>query len=183
VRIFRKHRRPEELGGLIYEALRKGMETQGDLSMERLLQSLSVEEKELDQQYAGEMIVGLMFGASMATKRSASQRVSGQINSGMKAEFFNHIAEQGASPVERAEWETIVAARFLAYEQCLEDYSGFEPPWRMGRQFYWNLLGHEEYNAMSIKIATLYLLTGRDASQELLNEHGPSLVVNKDSVA
>ena len=37
--------------------------------------------------------------------------------------------------------------------------------------------GSEEYFAMSVKIATLYILAARDASQLLLNEYGPSLAI------
>ena len=179
VRLFRKQHRPEDLGGMIYEALRSGMESGSDLSMNGFLRSLDRGPAELDEQYVGEIMVGLMFGAALAIERSASVRVAEQIDSGMKTEFFSHIMEQGASAVEKAEWEAVIADHFLAYRQCLEDYSGFEPPWKLGREFYWNLIGTEEYNAMAIKIATLYMLTARDVSQDLLNEYGPTLLVEK----
>lgn len=196
LKLFRKQHRPEDLGAMIYEALRSGMESvppdeakgrgrahstkpASDLSMTGFLQSLDRSPADLDEQYVGEIMVALMFGAALAIERSASPHVAEQIDSGMKAEFFSHILEQGASPVEKAEWEAVIADHFLAYRQCMEDYSGFEPPWRLGRQFYWNLIGTEEYNAMSIKIATLYMLTARDVSQDLLNEYGPTLLMQK----
>ena len=184
---------------MIYEALRSGMESVpsppsgertgraasrsiqegGDLSMIGFLRSLDRTPAELDEQYVGEIMVALMFGAELAIERSASPRVAEQINAGMKTEFFSHILEQGASPVEKAEWEAVIADHFLSYRQCLEDYSGFEPPWKLGRQFYWNLVGAEVYHALSVKIATLYMLTARDVSQDLLNEFGPTLLMEK----
>lgn len=177
--MFRKHRRPEDLGAMVYETLRAGMESDGDLSMERFVQSLEKDPNGLHEQYVGEIMVGLMFGATLAIERSASHRVAEQIASGMKSEFLNHIEEQGATQLEKAEWEAIIANHFLNYRKCIEDYSGFEPPWKLGRQFYWNIIAAEDHLAMSIKIATLYMLAARDACQVLLNEHGPTLLVSQ----
>jgi hypothetical protein len=176
MRLSRKYLSPEELGAMLYEALRSGMESHDDLSMERFVQSLDRGSEELDEQYAGEIMVALMFGGLLSIERSASPRVAEQIAAGMKAEFLNHVQEQGASPLQKAEWEAVIASRFLTYRQSLEGYSGFEPPWKLGRQFFWNLVGVEEYIAMSVKIATLYILAARDACQLLLNEYGPSLI-------
>lgn len=164
---------------MIYEALRSGMESRGSLSVEELVRSIGRRTEELNEQYFGVIITGLMFGATMAIERSASPRTAEQIASGMKAEFLNHIQEQGADAIQKAEWETIIANDFLDYRKCIESYSGFEPPWKLGKEFLWHLLSHEENVAMHIKIATLYLLEGRDVCQALLNEYGPALVVEK----
>ena len=118
-----------------------------------------------------------MFGGVMAVERSATLRVADEIIAGMKLAFLQHLEEQGADAIQRAEWESVLADHFLTYRQCLENYSGFEHPWKLGRQFYWNLVGVEEHAALLIKISTLYLLAGRDRCQELLNEYGPSLLV------
>jgi hypothetical protein len=147
--------------------------------MDRFIRSLDRSTADLDEQYVGEIMVGLMFGATLAIERSATARVAEQICAGMKTEFLNHIQEEGANSIQKAEWETIIASRILSYRKCLEDYSGFEPPWKLGREFFWNITGKEEYVAMSIKIATLYLLAARDACQELLNEYGPTLLVDR----
>lgn len=179
VRLFRKHLPPEELGARIYEGLRSGMELNDDLSMSRFIRSLDLDPCTLDEQYAGEIMVALMFGATLAIERSASPRVAEQIGAGMKAEFLNHIQEQGATQIQKAEWETITAGRFLDYRRSIEDYSGFEPPWKLGRALFWNIIGEEKYVAMSVKIATLYILAARDLCQSLLNEHGPSLLIRR----
>ncbi len=176
MRLFRKHRTSEELGELLYEALRSGMESGGELSTDRLLDSIDRTAAQLDEQFRGEIIVGLMFGATLAIERSATARVATRIAAGMKAEFMNHQEEQGATAIQRAEWEAVIASRFLSYRMSLEGYTGFEPPWKLGREFYWNIIGEQDYTAMSIKIATLYLLSARDFAQVLLNEHGPYLV-------
>ena len=161
---------------MLYEALRSGLESKGDLSMDQFLKSLDRDISEVNDQYAGEIMVGLMFGAVMAVERSASVRVAEQIIAGMKLEFLQHLEEQGANAIQRAEWETILADRFLGYRHCLENYSGFEPPWKLGRQFYWNLIGAEEHIAILIKISTLYVLTARDKCQEILNKYGPLIL-------
>lgn len=154
------------------------MESKSDLSIDEFLRSLDRDIRQVNEQYAGEIAVGLMFGAVIAIERSASERVAVEIISGMKLEFLRHLEEQGANAIQRAEWEIILADRFLGYRQCLENYSGFEPPWKLGRQFYWNLIGEEEHVAMLIKISTLYLLAARDKSQELLNKYGPLVLVS-----
>ena len=179
--LFKKHLRPEELGSMLYEALRRGLESDGDLSLQRLVQSLELESEQLHPQYAGEVMIGLMYAATLAIERSTPQRVAQMIGTGMKVEFSNHLREQGASPLQIAEWEATVASTFLQYRTCLEDYSGFEPPWKLGRQLFWNLLDRKEYVAMSIKIATLYLVAARDAVQGLLNTHGPVLLIPPSS--
>jgi len=164
---------PARLGSLLYEALRSGMESDGDLSMGPFLRSL---ERPVGEQHEGEIMVGLMFGAVMAIERSATPHVSDEIIAGMKLAFLQHLEDQGASAIQRAEWETVVADHFLTYRHCIENYSGFEPPWKLGRQFFWNLIGEEDHAAMLVKISTLYLLAARDHCQELLNEYGPSLL-------
>lgn len=177
VKLFKKQRKPEDLGALIYEVLRSAMETEGDLSITRLLQSLDVHPDYLDENYEGEIIAGVLFGAQMAITRSAPAAVGRRIFDGLKNEFMHHLREQGANEEERREWDEVIANRFEAYESCLDDYSGFEPPWRLGRRFFWNIITREAHVAMSIKIATLYLLAARDVSQNLLNEYGPTLVL------
>lgn len=178
MRLFKKHILPAELGSRLYEELRKGLESSNDLSLDGFLKSLDTDIRTVNDQYAGEIMVGLMFGAVMAIERSASERVAEEIIAGMKLEFFRHLEEQGANAIQRAEWETILAERFLGYRQCLVDYSGFEPPWKLGRQFYWNLIGAEEHVAILIKISTLYLLAARDRSQHVLNKFGPLVLVS-----
>jgi hypothetical protein len=121
-------------------------------------------------------MTGLMFSAVLAIERSTPPRTARKIISGMTEEFVHHLEEQGASTVQRAEWEVTTAAAFLSYRNSLEDYSGFEPPWKLGRQFYWNLVESKDFPAMSIKISTLYLIAARDRVQDLLNEYGPLIL-------
>ena len=105
---------------MIYEALRSGMASDGNLSVEQFIRGLGRHTDELNEQYSGVIITGLMFGATMAIERSASPRIAEQIAAGMKAEFLNHIQEQGADAIQKAEWETIVANDFLDYRKCIE---------------------------------------------------------------
>lgn len=179
--LFRKHKTPEELGATLYEALRTGMASGARLSVAVFLEGLGRTSTDFDEQYLGEIMTALMFGGLMAIERSAPSRVAEQITAGMKAEFFQHLAEQGASAVQKAEWENVVADRFLNYRKCLEDYEGFEPPWKLGREFYWILVGQEDHNAMAIKATTMYLLDARDVCQDLLNEFGPTLIIEKQN--
>ena len=180
MRLFKKHRSPEEVGAILYESLRKGMEGSESLSLDKFVDALLGPDPELDPQYAGEGMIALMFGGDMAIRRSAPPRVAEKIYSGMKTEFIQHIQEQGASSIQQAEWETIVATRFLEYRTAIEGYSGFEPPWKLGRQMFWNISSVAEHNAMAVKIATLYILEARDLCQDLLNEYGPSIIIRKE---
>lgn len=177
MKFFSKNMRPEDLGALLYESIRTGVESNEELSVENLMRSLDRTPEMLHEQYRGEVVVALMFAAVLAIERSATPRVGTLIGAGMRAEFLNHLEEQGANVIERAEWETVIANRFLAYRKSMENYSGFEPPWKLGREFFWNLTGEEVHVAMCVKIATLYLLSARDQCQELLNLHGPTLYI------
>ena len=177
MKLFRRHYSPDEVGGMIYETLRAGMASDGDLSVKVLIENLDRTEANLQDQYVGEIMIGAMFGATLAIDRSTSAWIAQHICHGMHQEFYTHLAEQGASEEQVIEWRVVVQERFQEYRRCLEQYEGFEPPWKMGRQLFWNLTGAEEYLAMSIKIATLYVLAARDAVQPVLNQYGPSIAV------
>ncbi|GEM_PF-2055806 len=174
---FKKDIRPENLGSLLYESIRSGMESDDSLSVETFVRALDRDPADLDENFRGEIAVGLMFSATLAIERSATPKVAHRILGGMKAEFFDHLEEQGANVIQQAEWEAILANRFLLYRRSLEQYSGFEPPWKLGREFFWNIIGEQQHNALPIKIATLFLLEGQDVSQKLLNIYGPTLIV------
>ncbi len=143
--------------------------------MASLLSGLEVTEEELDEQHVGEIMIGLLFGATLAIESSASIPAAQQMIASMKADFFNHLHEQGATPVQKAEWEAVLADRFLTYRKCLEGYSGYEPPWKLGRAFFWNIIGEEVHIAMSIKICTLYLMAAKEMCETILKEFGPRL--------
>lgn len=173
--LFQKNLRPSDLGILTYERLRKSMQSTEDLSMNGLLTGLELVPEELDPQYVGEIMIGLMFGAALAVESNASARAAQQVVSAMKAEFLNHLDEQGATLIQKAEWEAVLAERFLSYRRCLDGYSGFEPPWKLGRAFFWHIINNEMHIAMCVKICTLYLLAARDLCVEILKEYGPRL--------
>lgn len=175
MRLFQKNLRPSDLGIVIYEQLRSGMQSDDDLSVGGLLTGLELVPEDMDRQHLGEIMIGLMFGAALAIESHASVRAAQQVVSSMKAEFMNHLDEQGATIIQKAEWESVLADRFLSYRKCLEDYSGFEPPWRLGRAFFWKILGKEVHIAMCVKICTLYLLAARDSCETILKDYGPRL--------
>ncbi len=163
---------------MLYETLRAGMASDGDMSVARFIASLDRKPSDLHEQYVGEVMIGSMFGAVLCIERSTSKWMAEQIVTGLVAEFLNHLKEQGARPSQIEEWQRIVSEHFAEYRRCLCDYEGLEPPWKLGRQFYWNITGVEEYIAMSIKIATYYILAAQDAAQKIVNEYGPTVVVN-----
>ena len=179
MRLFRRHLNPGQLGAMLYERLRAGLASESELSMDELVRTLGKNPADLDPQYAGEVMVGLMFSAWLAIERSASPWVSKRIFEGMKLEFQNHLVEQGASAAQRKEWMAVLDNRFAAYRETLEGYTGFEPPWKLGRLFFWNIIGVEEHIAMSVKIATLFMMKARDECQEMLNEYGPVLTTDR----
>src|SRR5262245_3130173 len=166
-KLFKKNLSPEELGRALYERLRANLEAESsELNLSHFLSTVSIRGAEPHDQSAGEIIVGVMFAATLATERSTTANVAQRVVGGMKSEFLSHLAEQGADELQRAEWEATMAGRFLAYRRSMEGYSGFEPPWKLGRELFWNLTDNRDYVAMSIKIATLYLLRARDVAQE-----------------
>ncbi|MBP1647340.1 MAG: hypothetical protein H6Q30_785 [Bacteroidetes bacterium] len=181
MKLFRRHYTPEEVGSMIYETLRAGMASSGDLSVKTLIDNLDRTEAELHDQYVGEIMIGAMFGALLAIDRSTLPTTRDLICRGMHREFYAHLGEQGASEDQVLEWQVVVQERFREYRRCMEQYEGYEPPWKMGRQLFWNITGAEEYLAMSIKIATLYVLAARDTVQAVLNQYGPSIQVLPDT--
>jgi hypothetical protein len=177
VKIFQKNLRPADLGIVIYERLRREMQARDELSMNGLLTGLEVVPEELDEQHVGEIMIGLMFGATLAIESTASAMAAAQVVAAMKAEFINHLHEQGATTIQKAEWETVMADRFLTYRKCLDGYSGFEPPWKLGRAFFWHVINNELHIAMCVKICTLYLLAAKTTTSDILKEMGPRLVM------
>ncbi len=163
---------------MLYESLRAAMAAETELSVERVAGSLDLPTDELSDQYVGEVMIASMFGAALAIERSTWKWLGQQIEKGMVSEFLLHLREQGAADEQVNEWRDVLEARFSEYRTCLEGYEELEPPWKLGRQFYWNITGEERYVAMSIKIATLYILEARDAAQKLINQYGPTLTVD-----
>lgn len=178
MKLFRKHITPEELGTLIYERIRQHLASSGRLSIAALLERLRHAPENLPEQHVGAIMVGSMFGAVLAIERSTSRWIADRVVAGMQREFSRHLREQGASTEQALDWEAIVGDHFLAYRSALEGYEGYEPPWKLGRLFYWNIVGVEEYVAPCIKEATMHLLGIQDSIQELVNDYGPTLVVN-----
>jgi hypothetical protein len=179
MKLFRKNLTPEELGAIIYEKLRAHLASDDELSISSLLSKLPRREEDLPDQHQGAIMIGTMFGALLAIERSTSRWTAKRITDGMHREFFAHLREQGASPVQVKEWEQIVDDHYALYRPALEGYEeGGEAPWRLGRQFLWNIIGAEEYVATQIKEATLFLLQALDVAQSLMNKYGPTLILD-----
>ena len=164
-----------ELGTALYEHLRAALEGDGPLSLSSLFAALTQRGMEADLNFAGEAMIGAMFGAAIATDRSTTSVMGREILEGMTREFNSHLREQGASAEQQVEWLVILKDRFQAFRTAMEGYDGLEPPWKLGREFLWNLTGLEEYDALLIKRATGYLMDAVDAAQRLLNDLGPRL--------
>lgn len=171
----RKRHTPEQLGALMYEALRALLSSEEELSISHLAEHLREHDEMLDEHFPGEVMIGCMFAANLALERSTAPWVAERVLGGITAEFLNHLREQGATDAQVAEWETTLRGRFSEFERALDGYEGYEPPWRLGRRFLWFLTGDEHHLALAVKDATLFLLRARDAAQELVNLYGPTL--------
>jgi hypothetical protein len=178
VKLFRKQITPENLGAMIYEALRSSLASGGPFSIETLVRRIGKSEGDLPEQYVGAIMVGSMFGAVLAIERSTAKLTGERIVEGMQEEFLRHLREQGASAEQVADWREIVGEHFQVYRTCLEGYEGFEPPWKLGRQFLWGITGVEEFIGTAIKGATLHILGAQETAQDLVNRYGPALTVN-----
>ncbi len=170
---MRKNLTPETLGALLYETLREGVASTEELAIEKLLTELQIPEETLPRQYVGEIMLGCLFAAALAVERSTSQGIGKRIVEGMRTEFVSHLREQGATPQQAEEWMGVIERHFAEYRLCMEEYTGLEPPWKLGREFLWNFSGRKDYVALSIKHATEYLLTAEGLAQQVLNTHGP----------
>ena len=178
MRVFQRRKTPESFGALLYEALRAGLALPGPLSLEDFAGKLSDEGELLDDQHPGEIVVGAMYAATMAVDRSTQRSVADRIVAGMTGEFLRHLGEQGASTLEVGQWRSIMNAHFADYRDILIRYEELEPPWKFGRQLLWCLTGSEDHTALAVRDATQFLLAVRDAAQEVVNMHGPSLLLD-----
>lgn len=169
---------PENLGAMIYEALRSSLASGGSFSVDTLVRRIGKSEEDLPEQYVGAIMVGSMFGAVLAIERSTAKLIGQRIVEGMQEEFFRHLREQGASANQIGDWQEIVGEHFQVYRSSLEGYEGFEPPWKLGRQFLWGITGVEEFIGTAIKGATLHILAAQETAQDLVNRYGPTLTVN-----
>ena len=177
MRVFQRRKTPEAFGALLYEVLRNGLTLPGPLNLDRLASVLSDEGELLDEQYPGETVVGAMYAATMAVDRSTQRPIADRIVAGMTGEFLRHLGEQGASGPEVGQWGSIMHAHFADYRDTLIGYEELEPPWKLGRQLLWCMTGSEEHTAIAVRDATRFLLAVRDVAQELMNMHGPSLLL------
>jgi hypothetical protein len=177
MRVFQRRKTPEAFGALLYEALRTGLTLPGPMNLDHLASAFSDEGEILDEQYPGEIVVGAMYAAAMAVDRSTQRPIADRIVAGMTAEFLRHLGEQGASGPEVGEWSSIMHAHFADYRDILIGYQELEPPWKLGRQLLWCMTGSEKHTAVAVRDATRFLLAVRDAAQELMNMHGPSLLL------
>jgi hypothetical protein len=178
VKLFRKNLTPEELGAIIYEKLRAHLASDDELSISALLGKIERREEDLPEQHQGAIMIGTMFGAGIAIERSTSRWIAKRILDGLQREFLAHLKEQGASANQIKDWEQIVRAHFAVYRKALEGYDeAGEPPWRLGRELLWNIIGAEEYVATQIKESTLFLLEALDVAQSLMNKYGPTLIL------
>lgn len=172
--LFRKHYTPAEVGAAVYESLRAAIAaSSGELSLTSLLDRIGGRRENLPQQHAGEVMVGALFAASLAVERSGARWIAEEILSGMRTEFLRHLKEQGALPEQVDEWERILFSRSGEFREDLRGYDELEPPWKLGRRFLWAFTGVEDYTALSVKHATLFLLAARDHAQTVLNACGP----------
>jgi len=178
VKLFRKHITPEDLGAMIYEALRSSLASGGSFSVDTLVRRIGKTETDLPEQYVGAIMVGSMFGAVLAVERSTAKLIGQRIVEGMQKEFFRHLREQGASAEHIGDWQDIVDEHFQVYRSSLEGYEGLEPPWKLGRQFLWGITGVEEFIGTAIKGATLHILAAQQTAQDLVNRYGPTLLAN-----
>lgn len=176
--MFRKRTTPEELGARMYEALRRGMTGDDGLGLDRLVGSLEHESEALDEQYPGELMIASMFAATRAVDRSTQRWVADRIVRGMTLEFFRHLVEQGASEEQVTEWRGILNARFADYRDCMIAFEGFEPPWKLGRLALWFLTGTESHSAVAVRDTTLFLEGAERVAQDLINDLGPSLLLD-----
>jgi len=177
MRILQRRKSPEAFGALLYEALRTGVSMPGRVSIEGLAGRLSEAGELLDDQHPGEIVIGAMYAATMAVDRSTQRPVADRIVAGMTGEFLCHLGEQGASSLEVGEWRSIMNAHFAEYRDVLIGHEELEPPWKFGRQLLWCLTGSENHTAVAVRDATEFLIAVRDAAQELVNMHGPSLIL------
>ena len=169
---------PEELGAGIYEMLRASMSSGGDLSLERLQGALAEHEEVLDEQFAGTVMIGAMYAATLAVGRSTTTWVSERIQGGIISEFYAHLKEQGASSEQVSEWKVVLAEHWQEYARVLDGYEGYEPPWRFGRSLLWFLSSDDHHLALAVKDATMFLLKAEETAQDLMNTHGPKLEVD-----
>ena len=164
---------------MIYEHLRTRLASDDPLSITALLERLGRAESELPEQHQGAIMVGVMFGAVLAIERSTTRWIARRIADGMSKEFAVHLREQGASSQQVVDWQQVVVDHSMLYRHALEGYDeSLEPPWKLGRQYLWLIIGTEEYVAAEIKEATLFLLQARDVAQSLMNRYGPSLITD-----
>lgn len=177
MRALQRRKTPEAFGALLYEALRTGLTLPGHLNLDQLASRLCDEGEALDEQYPGEIVVGAMYAATMAVDRSTTRSIADRIIAGMTGEFLGHLGEQGASGPEVGEWGSIMHAHFADYRDMLVGYEELEPPWKLGRQLLWCMTGSEDHTAVAVRDATRFLLAVRDAAQELMNMHGPALLL------
>ena len=79
--------------------------------------------------------------AAIARKAGVPLVVEGKPIGVMTVQHYSDPNAYGLPEQQVLEWRAVVQERFREYRRCMEQYEGFEPPWKMGRQLFWNITG------------------------------------------
>lgn len=133
---IKKEIQPDELGQLLYQVIQMGL-SDDRLSVESLLDQLSLTENDVVKQYQAEIIIALMYQAIVAVVRRYEYPLAGDVLDGMTKEFFSHYKEMDGTDEDSL--LALFQQRVKEYYEAESNTAGHGPAYWLGKKFYEDL--------------------------------------------
>jgi hypothetical protein len=152
----KKRKTSNELGAIIYQVIQMGL-SHDELSAEKLIKELGLDEHDLIQQFYYEVTIALMFQSILAVEKKYSYPLAGDILDGMSREFVNHLGEMGVNDETVKITLTLFHNRMKEYYGACSNISGDGPAYWLGKKFYENLSNKKE-DSLNTSLKVNYLI-------------------------
>ncbi len=145
------------------------MSSDTSLSQSTLMTKIGENPDELSPSYIFELFAGLLFGALLAIEKNYQYPAAGEIMDGVRKEFIKH-----AKPVAEltdVQFNSFIAKRFQEYSECMNNQSGAGPIFHIGKQYYWNIIGHKKEDVANVTNAGLYIFKATELVGQILKDY------------
>jgi len=161
----------QDLGRTIYTALQQAFVSDTPMSYSSLLKELGEDPEKMTSDYAGEILVGLLFAAGVAIQGTYEEPVGEPAFQSALNEYVAHGMQGGLSKQQVAELKSRAVARMQEYDACLKDESGGGPASNLGTAFLRHVVGDKKTDDGATVAAARYLFAHINGVKGILAEH------------
>ena len=130
----------EALGVSLYRIVQTSLSHE-NLSIDSLLESLTLTEADVDRNHQTEVTIAFMFQAIVVVEKHYEYPVAGDVIDSMTKEFLSHTKEMGGTEEQVLNMFALYKKRLQEYYDAERNQTGDGPAYWMGKKFYENLTG------------------------------------------